>query len=149
MEQTIWLAVVIITAVIEAVTAGLVTIWFTIGALAALVAAFFGAHLAIQIVLFIAVSALSLVLTRPLVKKHILVKSEKTNADRLLGKTCEVVEDINNIKETGAIKIGGLTWSAKSESEPIKKGELVTVTEIKGVHVIVKPIDKNKEGVIV
>ncbi len=142
MEQTIWLAIVVITAIIEAMTAGLVIIWFTIGALAALIAAFFGAHIAIQIILFIVVSALSLALTRPLVKKHITGKSEKTNADRLLGKTCEVVEDINNIKGTGAVKIEGLIWSAKSEDESIEKGELVTITEIKGVHAVVKPLDK-------
>lgn len=142
MYQVIWLSVVIATAIIEALTAGLVIIWFTVGAFFALLSAILGASPTVQIIVFILVSALSLVLTKPLIKKHVTAKTQKTNADRLVGKICEVTESIDNIKAVGAVKAEGLTWSAKSTDGPIQKGQLVTIVDIKGAHAVVQRVNK-------
>lgn len=138
LDTSIWLAILIISGIIEAITAGLVCIWFTIGSLFALISAALGANPMVQIIIFILVSALSLVFTRPLVKKHIVPKTVSTNYDRLIGTECVVTEDIDNLNGTGAIKANGLVWSAKSSGEPIAKGTLVKVVKIEGVHAIVE-----------
>lgn len=142
MYQVIWLSVVIATAIIEALTAGLVIIWFTVGAFFALLSAVLGASPAVQFIVFILVSVLALIATKPLIKKHITAKTQKTNADRLVGKVCEVTESIDNIKAVGAVKAEGLTWSAKSTDGPIQKGQLVTIVDIKGAHAVVQRVNK-------
>lgn len=140
MESIFWFCLMIATGIIEALTAGLVTIWFTFGALLALIAATLGANVAIQIITFIVASGFLLLLTRPMVKKYVSSKKVNTNSDRLIGKECLVTEDIDNLKGTGAVKVLGLVWSAKSEYEDdvIKKDSCVTITKIEGVHAIVK-----------
>ena len=138
-EPFLWLAVIVITLVVEAMTAGLVTIWFSIGALAALISSYLGINFPLQIIIFIAVSAVALFCTRPLVKSKIHKNKVKTNADIVIGKHAVVVEDIVPIEGKGQVKVDGKIWSAKSEStEKIAKDELVTVERIEGVHLIVK-----------
>ena len=137
-----WTVLVIIFAVFEGVTAQLVSIWFVIGALASLISAFFGANPAIQIVIFIAVSILALVITRPLVKKYINPTKERTNADKVLGQVGIVVEDINNIQSKGQVKIDGKIWSARSlDNSLIPENEKVIIERIEGVKLIVKSIN--------
>lgn len=138
LDTSIWLTLLIVSGIIEAATAGLVCIWFTIGSLFALISAVFGAGPTVQIVIFILVSALSLIFTRPLVKKHISSKTVSTNYDRLIGTECVVTEDIDNLSGTGAIKANGLIWSAKSTGAVITKGTVVKVVKIEGVHAIVE-----------
>ena len=139
LDTSIWLILLIASGIIEAATAGLVCIWFTFGTLAALISAICGAPPMAQTIIFILVSALLLIFTRPLVKKHIAPKTTSTNYDRLIGKECVVTEEIDNLNGTGAIKANGLEWSAKSSSSNIPKGSIVTVTKIEGVHAIVEP----------
>lgn len=135
---TFWLIAMVLFLVIEAVTVGLVCIWFAVGALAALICAMLGAALWLQIVAFLIVSALTLYFTRPLVKKYVNTKVEPTNADLVLGKECRVTEAIDNIAGTGAVYIDGKTWTARSENEePIPEGTLVTALRIDGVKLIV------------
>lgn len=144
-ELTIfWLVAVIALGVIEAITVGLVTVWFALGALAALVSSLFGGPLWLQILLFIVVTAVSLVTTRPLVKKYFNKDSHKaTNADMVIGEKAAVVESINNLEGTGAVKCQGKEWSARSkDNEVIESGEIVTVVEIQGVKLIVKKISQ-------
>ena len=135
-----WLAAVIILGVAEAVTVGLVTIWFAIGALAALISSLFGGPLWLQILLFIVVTAITLITTRPLVKKYFGKNSHKaTNADMVIGKDAYVTEAIDNLKGTGAVKCLGKEWSARSENgEIISAGETVTAVKIEGVKLFVK-----------
>lgn len=140
MNTAIWFGIMIITGIFEAATAGLVTIWFTFGALAALLASVLGASSFWQIVIFILVSALLLLATRPLAKKHLTDKKVSTNADRLIGQDCIVTEEINNIEGTGAIKIFGQEWSAKSAGTIIPKGSMVRIQQIQGVHVVVEQL---------
>lgn len=138
----LWAALIIIFAVFEAATAQLVSIWFVVGALASLISAFLGANFAVQIIIFIAVSILALVITRPLVKKYINPKKERTNADKVLGQTGIVVEDIDNIQAKGQVKIDGKIWSARSlDNSLISEGEQVIIEKIEGVKLIVKSIN--------
>lgn len=134
-----WAAAIILFGIAEAVTAQLVSIWFLIGAIAALIAAFFGANLIIQIIVFIAVSILALVITRPLVKKYINPKKEHTNADRVIGQVGIVAEDIDNIRATGQVKAGGKIWTARAtDNSIIPSGCEVIIEKIDGVKLIVK-----------
>ena len=134
-----WAAAIILFGIAEAVTAQLVSIWFLIGAIAALIAAFCGANLIIQIIVFIAVSILALVITRPLVKKYINPKKEHTNADRVIGQVGIVAEDIDNIKATGQVKTDGKIWTARAtDNSIIPSGSEVIIEKIDGVKLIVK-----------
>ena len=138
-EPLLWLIVIVATLVIEAMTAGLTTIWFSAGALAALTASYLGISFPLQIIIFIVVSITALIFTRPLVKNKIHKNKVKTNADMVIGKQAIVVETICPIEGKGQVKVDGKIWSAKSEnSENIPKDELVTIEKIEGVHLIVK-----------
>lgn len=136
----IWLVLAIALAITEAVTAGLTTIWFSLGALASLLLVLCGVHnITVQIVVFVLVSSVSLIATRPLVKKYINKKVQPTNADRCIGKEAFVTEEINNILSKGAVKINGIEWSARSEDDSvIENGVKVKIISIDGVKVIVK-----------
>jgi len=135
----VWLVAMIVLFVIEAVIPGLVSIWFAIGALAAMLAALVKAPLWLQIVWFFVVSIASLCLTRPFVKKYVNSKVQATNADVVIGKEAVVFEDIDNIRGTGAVNAEGKQWTARSEDDTvIKAGEIVSVLRIEGVKLIVR-----------
>lgn len=135
----IWAAAIIVFGVLEAVTVGLVSIWFVIGAVAGLIAAVCGAPVYLQVAIFIVVSVLALVITRPLVKKHVTPKIVATNADRVIGKKGTVKETVDNSKGVGLISVGGQVWSARSSDEGIiESGEKVEVISIEGAKVIIK-----------
>ena len=135
---TFWITAIVVFLVIEAITVGLASIWFAIGSLAALIGEMLGAKLWLQVALFLLVSAVTLYLTRPLVKKFVNGKVQPTNADMIIGKECRVVETIDNIAGTGAVQTAGKVWTARSENdEIIEEGQIVLVDRIEGVKVIV------------
>lgn len=135
----IWAAAIIVFGIAEAATAQLVSIWFVIGAIAGLISAFCDANLYIQLIVFIAVSVLALVITRPLVKKYIKPKKEHTNADRVLIQEGIVVEEINNTLGKGQVKVDGKLWTARSANgDVIPEGSIVKTEKISGVKLIVK-----------
>lgn len=135
----IWLVVLVVTLVVEALTSGLVSIWFAAGALAALMSSYFSIGFVYQIIIFIAVSALAPLLTRSLAKDKLLKHHIKTNADLVIGQKAVVIEEINPIEGKGQVKVGGKIWSAKStDSLIIQKDKFVTVEKIEGVRLIVK-----------
>ena len=135
-----WLAVMIVLLIIEGVVPGLVSVWFAVGALAAMISALFEAPFWLQTVWFLIVSIASLCLTRPLVKKYVNSKVQPTNADALIGKECIVTESIDNIAGEGTVKISGQVWTARSTDDSVKiaQGKIVTVKEIRGVKLIVE-----------
>ena len=134
-----WIVLLVVLIIVEAVTAQLVTIWFAAGAAAALVAEFCGLQQWLQWVIFIAVSALTLIATRPLVRKVTNKTVQPTNADRCIGQTAVVTEDIDNIEGKGQVNVNGITWTARSSDGSVfKKDERVTVERIDGVKLIVK-----------
>jgi len=133
----LWLILLVAFIVIEAATVSLLTTWFAIGSLFSLVLAFLGAPFYWQIAVFFVVSFVLLIFTKPFVDKKLMAKKEATNADRVIGKTGVVIEEIDNIKGTGQVKVLNQIWSASSE-ENIKKGEKVIVKDIRGVKSIVE-----------
>ena len=135
----VWLVLMIILLVIEGVVPGLVSIWFALGALAALLSAIVGAPLWLQIVWFLLISVVSLILTRPLAKKYVNSKTTPTNADMLIGQECVVTEAIDNVLGLGAVTVGGKVWTARTENPDIKAaiGQTMTVVRIEGVKLIV------------
>lgn len=138
-----WLVALIIFAVAEAATVGLVSIWFAGGALVALIVAGVGGAVWLQILLFMVVSCVMLALLRPMVRKFSVPHRVRTNADRHLGRNALVTEEINNLQEVGAVRLDGVVWSARSESgEIIPEGTLITVKRIEGVKVWVAPAEE-------
>ena len=142
--SAVWAAAIVVFLILEGMTAGLVTIWFAVGSLAALLAAVFGAPLWLQLVWFFVISIAALCLTRPLAKKYINSKTQATNADMYVGKECIVLEDIDNVAGTGAVKVAGKVWTARSEDgSVIPQGARAEALRIEGVKLIVKPIHEN------
>ncbi len=146
--EIFWLAACILLFIIEAVTVNLTTIWFAVGALAALIVSLVGGALWLQIVVFFVATILSLVVTRPLVKKYFTKQHHQpTNADQSIGKICIVTEDIDNIASTGAANCLGREWTARSlNGEIIKKGSKAKVDSIHGVKLIVVPLNEEAEA---
>ena len=133
-----WFIAMVVFMVLELSTVSLTCIWFALGSLAALIAALCGAPIWLQVVWFLVVSILALIATRPLVKKYINDKTTPTNADMLIGQSCVVMEPISNLSETGAVKVGGKVWTARSEDGTIfAPGERVVAVRIEGVKLIV------------
>lgn len=141
----LWIAAMVLFLIVEGLTVGLVSMWFAVGSLAAMICAMLEVELWIQIVVFLGVSALALCLTRPLAKEFINGRKQPTNADMTIGKECKVTETIDNFAGTGAVYVDGKTWTARSvNSEVIEKGESVYALKIEGVKLIV---NKTKEAV--
>ena len=137
----VWIAAIVIFGIAEAATAGLVSIWFVAGAVAALLALELGAVLWLQIVVFLAVSIAALIATRPLAHKMLDKTIVPTNADRVLGQTARVTENIDNAVPTGAVYVGGMTWTARSESgQPIPRPVPVQIVRMEGVRLFVEPV---------
>ncbi len=135
----IWTIILIGMILIELVTQGLTTIWFAGGALIALVLALAGTPVWVQVAAFLAVSILLLVFTRPLAQKYFNTNRSRTNVESLVGKEAIVLEEIDNIRESGKIKLNGLEWTARSfGGENIPKDSIVTVHHIEGVKAIVE-----------
>ena len=137
----LWLILLVIFGVVEGATAGLASIWFALGALAALITAMLDGPLWLQILLFLVVSFVTLLIIRPLARKYLTPRNEATNADRVIGAEGVVTLPIDNLKGEGQVNIAGQIWSARS-SQPdgvIPAGQEVKVLQIQGVKVIVEP----------
>lgn len=143
MEFTVyfWIAAIIVFIIVEAATVNLVSLWFIAGSVAALLCAVLHAPLWLQIAVFLAVSAILLLLLRPITQKYLNPKITKTNADRLIGQQALVCEAIDNLRQTGAVKIGGIEWSARSADESeIPVGTKIRILRIEGVKVYVEAV---------
>lgn len=141
LELVSWLVMVIAFAAIEAMTVGFVSICFSFGALAALIATALKASLEAQIIIFVVVSFLCILFLRPVVKKYFVKTETKTNVDSLIGAEGIVTEAINNLQEVGQVRVLGAIWTARSTSnEEIAIGTQVRVTQIQGVKAIVEQI---------
>ena len=138
---TVWAILAAAFLIIELVTVGMVSIWFLLGALAAMAGAALGASVWVQVVIFTAVSVLCFLIFYPSLKRLIRKNQQATNADMVLGQTCPVTQRIDNVAGTGAVSVGGKTWSARTaDGATVEEGVLVQAVEIQGVKLIVKPI---------
>lgn len=134
-----WLIAMVLFGVLEAVTVGLTSIWFAVGALAGLLAAAANAPVIVQIAVFLGVSFIALLLVRPLAQRYVNDRKVATNADRVIGREAVVTEEINNLKGQGQVSVSGTVWTARSwdDAVPIPAGVRVQVLRIEGVKVIV------------
>ncbi len=141
--MTFWLWILIlIGALVLEITSltALLSIWFAVGAVFALIAVQLGLNFIWQTVIFFAVSIIFIVVCRPLVKKYTKVNFVPTNADRILGKQTKLLAPIGE-DQWGIIKIHGVEWHATSfHNEIIEEGSLVEILSIDGSKVIVKKI---------
>lgn len=137
-----WTIILVVAVVVEAMTVDLVSIWFGIGAIAALIGDAFGLSQLLQVILFAVISMVCIVMTRPLAKKYLRGNTIRTNSDRVIGKHCLVTETITADKK-GEVKVMGTLWMAASlDNETIEIGEYAEVVSIEGAHVVVKKIEK-------
>ncbi len=143
----LWLGAMIALLIVEALAPGLVSIWFALGALAAMISSMLGAPLWLQLVWFFLVSVVSLLLTRPLAKKYVNGRAVPTNADMAIGKDCVVTETIDNVRGTGAVSVGGKIWTARMASPEGKaeKGTVLRAVRIEGVKLIVEEKRETEE----
>ena len=145
MMELIWMGLLLVFGIGEAITVGLTSIWFAAGALAALICTLAGGGMVLQIVLFFVVSALSIAAFRPIAQKYIYNKVEPTNVDSIIGREVLVTEKISNLQAVGAVGIGGLTGSARSvDNSEIPAGTPVRILRIEGVKVFVETIKEEE-----
>lgn len=135
-----WLAALVIFIVIEIATLGLTTIWFAGGALCAALAAMIGAPIYVQILIFLVVSLILLIFTRPIAVKYFNKDRVRTNVESMVGKQAIVVSEIDNLQGIGQVTVGGMEWSARSTDDNIQigVGKVVQVFAIQGVKLIVE-----------
>lgn len=144
-----WLVALILFGIAEAATVGLVSIWFAAGAAVAMIVSALNGPAWLQVLLFLAVSIVLLALLRPFVNLVSNPNKQPTNADRHIGQQALVIEEIDNLAETGAVKLDGVVWSARSErGEIIPVGRLIEVKRIAGVKLYVAEVpDHQPTGV--
>jgi membrane protein implicated in regulation of membrane protease activity len=144
MEVIAWLIALIAFLVIEGVTVTLVCIWFAGGALIGMLAAALHAPIWLQVLLFLLVSIILLVYTRPIAMKYFNKNREKTNVSGVIGKQAIVVDEIDNLQGLGKVTVGGQEWTARSmvEDQIIPVGTVVVVEEVKGVKLMVRSTPK-------
>lgn len=145
----IWLGAAVVFGILEAMTAGLISVWFVAGAVAAMIAAMLEADVMVQAGVFIVVSALALALTRPLVRRWTQTRTVATNADRVLGQMAKVTETVDNDNSMGAVYVDGKTWSARSsDGSVIPAGTRVQVERMEGVKLFVSTCEKKEETTV-
>ena len=137
----LWIVVMIATIVIEAATMGLTTIWFTGGALIALMVEMLNGSVYLQILAFLIISLSLLCFTRPLAVKYFNRERTRTNLDGLIGKQAVVIVSVHNLNETGRVVVEGKEWMARSTdvSRTFEEGEIVRIQSIQGVKLMVEP----------
>ncbi|MBR2108946.1 MAG: NfeD family protein [Ruminococcus sp.] len=135
----VWIIFAVFMLVCEILTTQLVSIWFVLGGIAAAITCIFTDDLLIQTLVFVLVSLIALLATRPLVKKFLKNKKEPTNSDRLVGRVAIVTMDIVNQTGEGQVNVDGKIWSAKSSDGcEIKSGASVKIVSIEGVKLVVE-----------
>ena len=141
-EAIFWLVAMVVFLAAEAGTVTLVSIWFAVGALGAIVVALLGGNLMLQITVFLLLAILLLLSLRGIVRKHITPRISKTNIDSVIGATGIVLSPVDNIAALGQVQVNGVEWSARStDGAQIPAGTLVRVDKIEGVKVFVSPAE--------
>lgn len=138
--MVIWLVILIVAIGIEIGTLGLTSIWFAGGALIALIASAFNLPLMVQILLFMAVSLLLLVFTRPIAVKYFNKDRIRTNVESMVGRQAIVISEINNLQGIGQVTVSGQEWSARSSDDKVclEVGAVVEVVSVSGVKLVVR-----------
>lgn len=142
-EAILWLILFVGFLLLEGSTVAMISLWFAVGALAAMIASFLDAQVWLQVVLFLAVSGAMLILLRPLSKKYFTPKLLRTNVDAMVGTVGRITAQVDNVNATGQVKLGAMEWTARSsDGQPIPVGTLVKVDRIEGVKAFVTPVQE-------
>ena len=140
-----WLVALLLFGIAEAATVGLVFTWFAGGSAGGWIVSALGGPIWLQVLLFLAVSVVLLALLRPFANRVSNPNKQATNADRHIGQRALVMEEINNLADTGAVKLDGVVWSARSEQgEIIPVGRLIEVKRIAGVKLYVAEVPESE-----
>lgn len=146
----VWIGLIIVFAVVEIATVGLTSIWFAGGALAALLGYAIGLNEIGQFIIFVAVSLVLLIFTRPWALKYFKPRLVKTNYDQVVGDNVCLTEAVDNVRATGTAVYKGQEWTARAyeEGQTFEAGTIVTVKEIRGVtlYVVASDIMPRKEN---
>lgn len=135
----LWVVAIVLFAILESVSAQLISIWFAGGAVLALIAQFIGANATVQWIVFAVGSAVLLILTRPLVKKLSKPDVSVTGTDLLIGKSAVMTKSTDSRGTFGEAKVGGQVWTVNSiDGEPVEKDTVVTIEKIEGVKLIIR-----------
>lgn len=138
-----WGIIFVVGLVAEIVTLQLVTIWFAVGAAGAFIAAMAGLGFAGQLAVFVLVSVILLLVTRPLLAKLRVQHTTRTNADRNIGETAVILEEVNPAQGTGRARSNGVDWIAISETGEILPAEtIVLIVRIEGAKLIVRKAEE-------
>lgn len=139
----LWFILAVVFILVEANTVSMVSAWFAIGALIAMLVSYMGGGFWLQAVIFFVISGALLFALRPLAKKYFTPKLTKTNVDSIIGTTGPVLTQIDNVMATGQVKLGAMEWTARSSTgEVIPAGTLVKVNKVEGVKVFVSPAEE-------
>ena len=142
-EAIFWLVAMVVFVAAEAMTVTLVSIWFAVGALGAILVALLGGGLVWQVTIFLALAIVLLLSLRSLVRKHFTPRLTRTNVDSVIGTVGIVITPVNNIAALGQVQLGGMEWSARSTNgSHIPAGTLVKVDKVEGVKVFVSPAEE-------
>lgn len=136
----IWLGVFVLSIVVEALTAELVSVFFACGSLIALIISFIpGVPWWVQIVVFVVISGASLLGLRPLVNKVLKKEKRMTNVDEMIGKRGIMIKGCDELNY-GEIKVNGVIWTAISVDEKIaiNANEVVEIVAVNGNKLVVK-----------
>lgn len=135
-----WLAAAVFFLVVEASTVSMTSVWFAIGATAALLTCLFTGSLRAQALVFIVVSALCLWAFRPLAAK-LHRKATPTNADRNLGREATVLTPVT-AEVPGRVRLDGVDWNARcvTPGDRLEPGERCRITEIHSTLLLVEPV---------
>ena len=148
MDMIGWLVAFVILIGIEAATMALTTIWFAGGAVFAFFAAVLGFSIQTQLVVFLIVSFILLLFTRPLAMRFVNRETVKTNVDGLIGRRAKVITKIDNNEPSGVAVVNGQEWTARSADDAvtIPVGTHVLIKEVRGVKLIVEPVSETSES---
>ena len=134
-----WFGAFLALLAVELVTQGLATIWFALGSLGAMLLAWLGFPLYAQIIAFLAISAVTLLFTRPFAVKYVNNKRVSTNVDALFGRDARVIEKIDSLDGTGRVSVGGQEWLAACDGDQKPDvGEIVVITGVRGTKLVVE-----------
>jgi membrane protein implicated in regulation of membrane protease activity len=142
----VWMILAAICIIGEIFTAGFFLLWFGIGALVAGLLALLGLGAGWQWAAFVVVSGVLFVVSRRFAERFTKKQPPGIGADRFIGKRGVVLEEIDNAKNTGRVRIDKEEWRADSDTDTvISVGSRVQVTRLDGTHMVVKPIEEENE----
>ncbi|MCR4437735.1 MAG: NfeD family protein [bacterium] len=140
----VWLFSAALFVVAEIFTSGFFIILFAAGAVVAAVLAYVGLGPAWQWGAFVVISAALVPLSRRLARRMTRAQSPGIGADRLVGQTGVVLQEVDNVANTGMVRVAREEWRASSaDDQVLGVGTRVEVLRVEGAHLVVR---KQQEG---